>query len=194
MKKFALLLTVLLTASLFAQTAPTPAVPKMARWELTPNASVQYDPTVWKLGTMESSPVLFLMDKNKLPRADVVLSATLIDSDEMYAADIIAIRIAKTEDEKGVTEITLKEYQAGEEYGVLFAYTATNMAGADYVIARWSFATDKLDTKSHSVVEFEGVIPIRKDNDNILEKMDAVIKTYQIKGLVPDGAVPLPKK
>jgi hypothetical protein len=199
MKKFALLLIVLLTASLFAQTKPSPNVPKWMRWQITPTASVQYDPTVWKLGTIESpdhdnAPVLFLMNKDKLPRADVALSASVIESDDMFAADIIAQRIAKTEDEKGVTEITLKEYQAGEEYGVLFAYTTTNTSNNDYVIARWSFAGDKLDTKSRQVIEFEGVIPILKDNDDILEKMDAVIKTYQIKELVPDGAVPLPKK
>jgi hypothetical protein len=180
MRKLALLpLLLLLTVSLFAQT------PKLAVWQVTPTASVQYDPTVWKLATIDNPDhdnpqVLFLMGKDKDIRPDVAISVTIIPVDKLSAADIIASRVAKTEENESVTELALKEYRAGDEYGVLFGYTQS-VEGKDYVIGRWSFAGDKLDTKSHSVVEFEGVIPITKDNDGILTQMDAVIKTYQIK-------------
>jgi len=183
MRKLALLPLLLLAVSLIAQTAkPSPGVPKLAVWQVTPTASVQYDPTVWKLGTMDDSQVLLLMDKDKAPRADVALNVTIIPAtDEMDAAGIIASRIAKTQDEKGVATLSMKEYQAGDEYGVLFAYTAQNDKGRDFVIGRWSFAGDKLDTKSHSVIEFEGVVPISKENDDIMSKINAVIQTYKIK-------------
>lgn len=189
MRKLTLLpLLLLLTVSLFAQIAkPSPAFPKLVVWQVTPTASVQYDPTVWKLGTIESPDhdnpqVLFLMTADKVIRTDVAINVTVLPTtDKMAAADIIASRVAKTQDDKGVATIALKEFQAGDEYGVLFAYTAQNDKGAGFVIGRWSFAGDKLDTKSRSVIEFEGVVPISKDNDDIMAKIIAVIKTYQIK-------------
>src|SRR5271154_2481793 len=121
------------------------------------------------------------MGADKAPRTDVALNVTIIPTTDMDAANVIASRVAKTQGEKGVATLTLKEYQAGTEYGVLFAYTATNDKGKDFVIGRWSFAGDKLDIKSLSVIEFEGVVPIAAENDDIMQKMDAVIKTYQIK-------------
>jgi hypothetical protein len=189
MRKLTLLsLFLLLTISLIAQTAkPSPSTPKLVVWQVTPTASVQYDPTVWKLATIESPDhdnpqALFLMGADKVIRPDVALNVTVIPTtDKMGAADIIASRVAATEDEKGVTRIALREYQAGDEYGVLFAYTAQNDKGVDFVIGRWSFAGDKLDTKSHSVIEFEGVVPIATANDDIMGKIETVIKTYQIK-------------
>jgi hypothetical protein len=184
MRKLTLLsLLLLLTIGLFAQ---TPAVPRVAVWQVTPTASVQYDPTVWKLGTIESPDhdnpqVLFLMAADKVIRTDVAINVTILPTtDKMQAADIIASRVAKTQGEKGVATVALKEYQAGEEYGVLFAYTAQNDKGADFVVGRWSFAGDKLDTKSRSVIEFEGVVPMSKDNDDIMAKIIAVIQTFKI--------------
>jgi hypothetical protein len=194
MKKFAaLLVTLLFAVTLVAQTKPTPSVPKMTRWQITPTVSVQYDPTVWKLGAIESDdhrkqPVLFLMAADKSIRANVALSVMIITADDMAAADIIASRIAATQDRKDVETLALKEYQAGEEYGVLFAFTAQNDKGDPFVIGRWSFAGDKLDTKSHIVIEFEGVIAMALANDDVMEKMDAVIQTYEIKTcMLPEG-------
>jgi hypothetical protein len=181
MRKLTLLpLLLLLTVSLFSQTAkPSPAIPKLAVWQITPTVSVQYDPTVWKLGTTDNSQVLLLMGEDKAPR-NIMLNVTILPTDKLSAADVIASRIAATEDERGVAELVTKEYQAGDEYGVLFGYTR-NVDGKDYVAGRWSFAGDKLDTKSRSVIEFEGVIPIAKENDDIMSKMNDVIKTYKIK-------------
>lgn len=192
MKKFAaLLVTLLFTVTLVAQTKPS--VPKWTRWQITPTVSVQYDPSVWKLATFETPDhdgpqVLFPLAKDKSLRTDIALSVNVIKDDKLFAADIIASRIAKTQDGKDVDTLALKEYQAGEEYGVLFAFTAQNDKGDPFVIGRWSFAGDKLDTKSHLVIEFEGVIPMEKSNDDIMEKMDAVIQTYEIKTcMLPEG-------
>lgn len=193
MKKFALLVTLLFAATLFAQTPhkATPHVPKWTRWQITPTVSVQYDPTLWKLATFETPThdgpqVLYPLDKDKAIRTDIALSVTVIKDDSLFAPDIIASRVAKTEADETTTDLALKEYQAGEEYGVLYAFTGQNDKGDSFVIGRWSFAGDKLDIKSHTIVEFEGVIPIEKSSDDILKAMDSVIQTYQIK--------PLPKK
>ena len=169
----------------------SPRVPKLARWQVTPTVSVQYDPTVWKMATFETPEhdgpqVLYPMKADKSLRTDVALSVQVIKDDTLLAPDIIASRIAKTESNDDTEELALKEYQAGEEYGVLFAFTAQNDKGDPFVIGRWSFAGDKLDIKSHIVVEFEGVIPIEQSNDDIWKAMDAVIQTYRIQ--------PLPKK
>ncbi len=197
MKKFALLLTLLFAVTLVAQTKPTPHitnpphVPKLTRWQITPTVSVQYDPTVWKLATIETPEhdgpqVLYPLAKDKTLRTDVALGVQVIKDDTMFAADIIASRVAKTEAQDGVERLALNEYQAGEEYGVLFGFTAQNDKGDPFVIGRWSFAGDKLDIKSHTVIEFEGVVPMALSNDGMMEKIDSVVATYQIK--------PLPKK
>jgi hypothetical protein len=192
MRRFAALL-LLLSAVAFAQTKPSPSVPKWTRWQITPTASVQYDPTVWKLATFESPDhdnpqVLLLMKPDKSLRTDIALSATVLTDEKLFAPDIIASRVAATQDQKDVDTLVLKEYRAGEEYGVLFAYTAENDKGDPYVIGRWSFAGDKLDIKSHTVIEFEGVIPMAKSNDDVMEKMDSVLQTYEIKTcMLPEG-------
>ena len=183
MKIAALLVTLLFAVTLAAQTKPS--VPKWTRWEITPTVSVQYDPTVWKLGSIEKQPVLFLMAADKTIRTNVALSVMVL-KDDLTAPDIIASRVAATQERKDVETIALREYQAGEEYGVLFAFTAQNDKGDPFIIGRWSFAGDKLDIESHIVIEFEGVISMVQANDDIMSKMDAVIQTYQIK--------PLPKK
>jgi len=194
-----LILTMLASTLCLAQDAkPSPAVPKWQRWAVNDSASVQYDPAVWALSTVEqegeATPTLFLLGKDGKPTDTFIQVKVFTQPDKTFKEMFTHAREGALAVD-GTLEMELSGFVSQTEKGVFFSYMKALSKGG-VVVSWYAFPGETSDISSHTSIVFVAVFPmsaIDEAGDNF-KPIDAVIGTFTIKRAVPDNPVPLPKK
>jgi hypothetical protein len=186
MKRLALLLITMCIATVtFAQ---TPA-PKLETWKIDDQFSVQYDPTLWRLEMQpenhDKTPHLYPLYKDEkgetVTRKDAMIVVHVIANPEHTFEETVKHAVKGISAKPNAVPMELSEFFAGSNRGVFFAW----IQGFDddprtYLINDYAFPGTTDDVKSTTTVLFEAMFPADEGAKEMLDRSDAVIKTFTI--------------
>jgi hypothetical protein len=197
MRRTALLILTLIASTLcLAQGKPspaTPAAPKLETFQVTPEASVQYDPAVWQRKTVgngdEAMETLILLKDGK-PTETFIQAKVFTEPDKTFKEMFSHAREGALSQE-GSLEMELSGFVSQTEKGIFFSYLSAKSAA---VVSWYSFPGETADVDSHTAIVFVAVFPmaaIGEAGDNF-KPIDAVIATFTIRkpGTGPNTQLP----
>ena len=219
MKNITPLSIVLFAATCFAQTEalpktlppdePTPTGVPLKTWQINEQFSVQYDPSIFVLATEtangDKAPQLYPLFTDakgvQQHRLDAMLRVLVVTNPNHTFTEMVEHAYKGIISREGIVPLEFGEFPGHTEKAVFFAYMQTFKDDQRvYAVNTYVFAGTTNDPNCHTAVIFEGMFPAEeigsgKEYDRtLLGQMDTVVKTFNIKVLVPNKPVPLPER